>query len=80
MMELDTFHILAYAAGVIAGLLVCAFAFFEWAVRTGRLAPARAGLVFPGVSLLGGALPSFGFGTDVATAFTLDVNTTMRAL
>ena len=40
----------------IAGLLVCAFAFFEWAVRTGRLAPARAGLVFPGVSLLGGAM------------------------
>ena len=40
----------------IAGLLVCAFAFFEWAVRTERLSPARAGLVFPGVSLLGGAL------------------------
>ena len=40
----------------LAGLLVCAFAFFEWAVRTERLSPARAGLVFPGVSLLGGAL------------------------
>ena len=40
----------------IAGLLVCAFAFFEWAVRTERLSAARAGLVFPGVSLLGGAL------------------------
>ena len=40
----------------IAGVLVCAFAFFEWAVRTERLPPARAGLVFPGVSLLGGAL------------------------
>jgi len=40
----------------IAGVLVIGFAFFEWAVRTGRLAPARAGLVFPAVSLLGGGL------------------------
>jgi putative copper resistance protein D len=40
----------------IAAVLVCVFAFFEWAVRTERLSPARAGLVFPGVSLLGGAL------------------------
>lgn len=40
----------------LAGALVIGFAFFEWAVRTGRLAPARAGLIFPAVSLLGGGL------------------------
>ena len=40
----------------LAGLLVVAFALFEWAVRSERLAGARAGLVFPAVSLLGGGL------------------------
>jgi len=40
----------------LAGLLVIGFAFFEWAVRTRRLPPQRAGLVFPAVSLLGGGL------------------------
>jgi putative copper resistance protein D len=40
----------------LAGALVIGFALFEWAVRTGRLAPTRAGLVFPAVSLLGGGL------------------------
>ena len=40
----------------LAGLLVIGFSFFEWAVRTGRLPPARAALVFPAVSLLGGGL------------------------
>jgi len=40
----------------LAGALVIGFAFFEWAVRTGRLVPTRAGLVFPAVSLVGGGL------------------------
>ena len=40
----------------LAGLLAVGFAIFEWAVRTGRLRSQRAGLVFPAVSLLGGAV------------------------
>lgn len=37
-------------------LLIVAFAGFEWAVQTGRIAPRRAGLVFPMVCAAGGAL------------------------
>jgi len=37
-------------------LLIVAFAAFEWAVQTGRIAPKRAGLVFPLVCAIGGAL------------------------
>ncbi|MFL6446436.1 MAG: copper resistance D family protein [Bryobacteraceae bacterium] len=37
-------------------VLIIAFAAFEWAVQTGRLAPARAGLFFPLVCAFGGAL------------------------
>jgi putative copper resistance protein D len=37
-------------------VLIIAFAAFEWAVQTGRLAPARAGLFFPLVCAAGGAL------------------------
>ena len=37
-------------------LLVVAFAVFEWAVQTHRLAPRRAGLVFPLVCAVGGAV------------------------
>lgn len=37
-------------------------------------------VLHPYQSLLGGAIPAFGFGADVVTAFTLDVSTTMRAL
>jgi putative copper resistance protein D len=40
----------------LAGSLAIGFAVFEWAVRTGRLSSQRAGLVFPAVSLLGGAV------------------------
>jgi putative copper resistance protein D len=40
----------------LAGLLVVGFAFFEWAVRTERLRPSRAGLVFPVICLLGSGL------------------------
>ena len=40
----------------LAGLLVVGFAFFEWAVRTERLRPNRAGLVFPAICLLGSGL------------------------
>jgi len=40
----------------LAGLLAIGFAVFEWAVRTGRLPSQRAGLIFPAVSLLGGAV------------------------
>jgi putative copper resistance protein D len=37
-------------------LLIVGFAVFEWAVQNGRLAPRRAGLVFPLVCATGGAL------------------------
>ncbi len=37
-------------------VLIVAFAGFEWAVRTGRIAARRAGLVFPAVCAVGGAL------------------------
>jgi putative copper resistance protein D len=37
-------------------LLVAAFAIFEWAVQTHRLSPRRAGLVFPLVCAVGGAI------------------------
>jgi putative copper resistance protein D len=37
-------------------LLIIAFGLFEWAVRNGRLSAQRAGLVFPLVCAIGGAL------------------------
>jgi putative copper resistance protein D len=37
-------------------LLIVAFAGFEWGVRTGRIVSQSAGLVFPGVCAMGGAL------------------------
>jgi putative copper resistance protein D len=37
-------------------LLIIAFAFFEWAVRTNRVASRSASLVFPAVCAMGGAL------------------------
>jgi len=36
--------------------LIVSFAIFEWKVQTGRISPARAGLVFPAVCALAGAL------------------------
>lgn len=47
--------------------LIAAFAFFEWAVETGRLASQRAALVFPAICAAGGALllvHMHGFGDD----------------
>src|SRR5947207_973296 len=37
-------------------LLMIAFAFFEWGVRTGRIASRRLALVFPVLTALGGTL------------------------
>lgn len=37
-------------------LLIMAFAFFEWAVETGRLKWQKASLIFPAICALGGAL------------------------
>ncbi len=37
-------------------VLVIAFGVFEWAVRTERISPKRAGFVFPMVCAVGGAL------------------------
>jgi copper resistance protein D len=37
-------------------VLITAFAFFEWAVETGRLKTERAALVFPALCAIGGAL------------------------
>jgi putative copper resistance protein D len=37
-------------------VLVAAFAFFEWSVVTGRIRSQAAGLVFPAVCVLGGAI------------------------
>jgi putative copper resistance protein D len=37
-------------------VLIVAFAYFEWAVRTGRISSHRASLVFPAVCAAGGAL------------------------
>lgn len=37
-------------------LLIVAFAGFEWSVQTGRIPSGRAGLVFPMVCAIGGAL------------------------
>lgn len=48
-------------------VLIAAFAIFEWAVETGRLASQRAALVFPALCALGGALlltHMHGFGND----------------
>ena len=48
-------------------VLIAAFAVFEWAVETGRLASQRAALVFPALCALGGALlltHMHGFGED----------------
>ena len=37
-------------------VLIVSFAIFEWKVQTGRISPARAGLVFPAVCAVAGAL------------------------
>jgi putative copper resistance protein D len=51
----------------IFAALIASFAFFEWAVETGRLASQRAALVFPAICAAGGALllmHMHGFGDD----------------
>jgi len=48
-------------------VLIAAFAVFEWAVETGRIASQRAALVFPALCAIGGAMlltHMHGFGSD----------------
>ena len=52
----ESFQVAEVAQHRLFVLLIVAFAFFEWAVQNGRLAPRRAGLVFPLVCAAGGAL------------------------
>ncbi len=52
----ESFQVAEVAQHRMFVLLIVAFALFEWAVQTGRLAPRRAGLVFPLVCAAGGAL------------------------
>lgn len=52
----QSFQVADVAQHRIFVLLIAAFAAFEWAVQTRRIAPRRAGLVFPLVCACGGAL------------------------
>ena len=52
----ESFQVAEVAQHRLFVLLIVAFAVFEWAVQTKRLAPRRAGLVFPLVCAAGGAL------------------------
>jgi putative copper resistance protein D len=52
----ESFQVAEVAQHRLFVLLIVAFAIFEWAVRNKRLAPERAGLVFPLVCAIGGAL------------------------
>ena len=52
----ESFQVAEVAQHRLFVLLIVAFAVFEWAVQTQRLAPRRAGLVFPLVCAAGGAL------------------------
>ena len=52
----ESFQVAEVAQHRLFVLLIAAFAVFEWAVQNGRLAPRRAGLVFPLVCAAGGAL------------------------
>jgi putative copper resistance protein D len=52
----ESFQVAEVAQHRVFVLLIVLFALFEWAVQTGRLSPSRAGLVFPLVCALGGAL------------------------
>ncbi len=52
----ESFQVAEVAQHRLFVLLIVAFALFEWAVQTGRIAPRRAGLVFPLVCAAGGAL------------------------
>jgi putative copper resistance protein D len=52
----ESFQVAEVAQHRFFVLLIVAFGIFEWAVQNKRLAPERAGLVFPMVCALGGAL------------------------
>jgi putative copper resistance protein D len=52
----ESFQVAEVAQHRIFVLLIILFAIFEWSVQTGRIAPRRAGLVFPLVCAVGGAL------------------------
>jgi putative copper resistance protein D len=52
----ESFQVAEVAQHRLFVLLIAAFAIFEWAVQTGRVALKRAGLVFPMVCAAGGAL------------------------
>ena len=52
----ESFQVAEVAQHRLFVLLIVAFAVFEWAVQNGRLAPRRAGLVFPLVCAAGGTL------------------------
>jgi putative copper resistance protein D len=52
----ESFQVAEVAQHRLFVLLIAAFALFEWAVQTGRVALKRAGLVFPVVCAAGGAL------------------------
>jgi putative copper resistance protein D len=52
----ESFQVAEVAQHRFFVLLIIVFAVFEWAVQTGRIAPMRAGLVFPLVCAAGGAL------------------------
>jgi putative copper resistance protein D len=52
----ESFQVAEVAQHRIFVLLISAFALFEWCVQTGRIEPKRAGLVFPLVCAVGGAL------------------------
>ncbi len=52
----ESFQVAEVAQHRIFVLLIVAFAIFEWCVQTGRLPARRAGLIFPAVCAVGGAL------------------------
>ncbi|HTS61848.1 MAG TPA: CopD family protein [Candidatus Acidoferrales bacterium] len=52
----ESFQVAEVAQHRLFVLLIVMFAIFEWAVQTQRIAPRRAGLVFPLVCAVGGAL------------------------
>lgn len=52
----ESFQVAEVAQHRVFVLMIVAFAIFEWAVQTHRIAPRRAGLVFPLVCAVGGAL------------------------
>jgi putative copper resistance protein D len=52
----ESFQVAEVAQHRLFVLLILAFAIFEWCVQTGKLRPTRAGLIFPAVCAVGGAL------------------------